>query len=352
MKILASVLTSSSRSAVIGDALRSVAWVDEVHVCHFEAPGPGSDDTLQVAEAAAGSKLRVIPMALAPLEELRNEVLDDANRSDATWLVFLDTDERIVANGANVRQLVSQVPAHVSVLSVRMTSGVDSKPMFYRLPTKHRFKGICHEELDGYAPFELPRIRYWEVFKSPEVLHARVSGDVDNLAWQTEAEPGNPRWPFKRGWAQLYLEDFESAALSFAEAARLHAARSQTNAAAYCHYCQADALLQAGQFERALQAASMGWGLAKLPELACITSEVQFECGRAGDSLAWARKAVLLASGAPRTGAMNPFCRFDMPYILQAQAHSALGVYPAERRARADAARAERRRIAWAQKGK
>jgi hypothetical protein len=357
MKIVASLITSSTRAHLIGEALRSLSWADLIQVNHFVVPAPViADNTLEIAKSVAGPKLQIvhIPYDSASISPMRNQALENANATGCDWLAMIDTDERIHTNGMDVRALLRRLPADVTLASVRSTDGVFTKPIFFRLPTTHRFRNVVHEQLDAPAS-ELPVLRYTEVPKDPAALAARCRIDESHLAQQAMDEPDNPRWPYMRGCALEYLGRFYEAAGCFRAAAALH---KQGPEFSWCCYRSADALLQIGDVAGAVTITTSAQDRGPfIAEMACVLSEATFVSGDSKAAIKYATGAILRGyqtrEGRARLfgGAVNPACLFDMPYILMAQAYAALGNKKAERDAARKADAAEAARIRWAQTG-
>jgi glycosyltransferase involved in cell wall biosynthesis len=95
---IASVTLTNGGGDVIRDALLSVVgWVD---ACILLDTGI-TDNTLQVAQQAAGNKLLLQKLPWpGSFADARNAALDAAAAAGAQWAIILDTDERIQCSSA------------------------------------------------------------------------------------------------------------------------------------------------------------------------------------------------------------------------------------------------------------
>ena len=95
MKICSITLTSRTREAIIGDALRSVDWCDLNLVAHL-IDEPGEDRTLEVAREVAGPRyLEGEVRLLKNIAQARTWALDWAASTGCDWAVQVDTDANV-----------------------------------------------------------------------------------------------------------------------------------------------------------------------------------------------------------------------------------------------------------------
>src|SRR5262245_50207237 len=99
--LIASVTITDNREAVIGDALKSI--VD--HVDHVVVVDTGATDgTLDVARGVAKDKLTVVEHAWSDsFSDARNASIEAAVALGVDWIFIVDTDERILLNGTDLR---------------------------------------------------------------------------------------------------------------------------------------------------------------------------------------------------------------------------------------------------------
>lgn len=116
---------SGNNQSIIEDALQSaVGWVDAVVLFDTGI----SDDTIDVASKAVGSKLTVSKLTWpGSYAEARNRALQTAADIGAVWGVFLDPDERFEGDTSNIRGFLESTTAdvvtvwHNSLTSAKVT---------------------------------------------------------------------------------------------------------------------------------------------------------------------------------------------------------------------------------------
>lgn len=352
MKLCSVTITSRTKEAIIGAALRSVLpWVDLCAV--LVIPG-GDDRTLEVAQGVAGEKLR---LKLLPeggdIPSWRNAGLDFATELGCDKAVVLDTDERIHTNGLAVRSTLSS--NHAEVLSILDVSGDYDKPRFFSLPTKARYSSHTHEELLNATPIPLPRMRFSELPKTAEQNKARNEGILAGLAGQMEAEPANYRWPYYYGVTLAHLGEPERALGYLRKAFDLCGEDNK-----FCAWIQlhiAANTLAEDKPGLALVEATFGLRWAPwMPELHMMAAQASAEMGQWDDAKAWAHTAVLHGSSAEglnhrRVGLRDSRSMFEGPYEIISLACEALGDKQGKARATALASKARLRRLAFNTQG-
>jgi hypothetical protein len=189
MKI-ASVTITSSRAHIIEDAIRSVVdWVDFcllVDLCI-------TDNTVEVAQAIAGDKLRVVKYeGLDQTGAMRNAGNDQAALLGVTWSCTLDTDERIrVSPGVDLRATLEACDS--SVVMVWDQTVTYPKERFFRLPAQVRWEGHCHERIPadtlGIGILSPADIRFSELPKSPEAQRAKLEWVESEMRKEILADP-------------------------------------------------------------------------------------------------------------------------------------------------------------------
>ena len=145
--IIASVTITSNRVDIIGDAIKSVLpWVDMVVLIDLGI----TDETVDVALAIAGDKLRVVKYeGPSDTSAWRNFGNDTAHALGADWACTLDTDERMNVGRVNVRKFLERTEAQC--LLVYDKDRIYAKERFFRLPATIQFKRNCHERIPANA---------------------------------------------------------------------------------------------------------------------------------------------------------------------------------------------------------
>ena len=114
MKIVSTTLVGNNVD-IVADALRSV--VDWVDLCLVIDTG-STDGTLEVARSIAGAKYveRVFPW-INDFAAARNFALAAAAELGANWAITVDTDERIIPKGEDLRAVLRNCTEGVVMLS-------------------------------------------------------------------------------------------------------------------------------------------------------------------------------------------------------------------------------------------
>ena len=355
MKLISITVTSSTKEAIIADALKSVRdWVDLMLIVHIEH---GSDDTMQVAHDICKSKLRVVSVPLdMPFPDMRNAGLIEAERLSADWSVQLDTDERILRNDIDVRSTLAKVPNDIIAVTVHEDTGAYDKVRFIRHPTECRFSQSFHEELvPDPKKCTLSHIRFHELPKSPEQIAQRVEQQITACRNQAKQEPENPRWQYYLASALEKSKQYQEAILIYLRAAQLFK-ESEPKAWVFFRIACCWALQEknAEAINAALQAMLYGPDYAEAPWL---IAQINFMSGMYREAIAWAKVAAVHNWSRKRPGEIHrigfkePRALYEGPYQVMAQCYFKMGDPVQFKQAQQEAAKAARARIDFFQRG-
>lgn len=340
MKICSLTITTSTKEAIIGDHLKSLEPHVDACLVHHLIDG-NADRTIDAAIDAAGDKLRTKNVwSIESFAGWRNDALAWAGYLGFDWAIFLDTDERLLANGQNIRAMLADQPLTRKVLDVAMDTGAISKPVFFRLPTPFTYKHDVHEELDNPDPYVVPVIRYHELPKTEEQKRKRLAADLQGLDKQIAAEPKNFRWQFYKAQTLTMLHEDEQARGIYMGSAPLAPSPALV---AWALYGAAKCALRLTYYETALYDALEGLSFCpSMAELHLLAGNACYALGRMEDAKAWAYSATLHGRtvrgvGLRRNGTNDPIALFDGPLTLLAEIGHALGNKADERQFRHEA---------------
>lgn len=333
MKI-ASVTLTSSRRDIIADAIRSaVDWVDMVVLIDLGI----QDDTVEVVREIAGDKLTVTKWSGPTLTadtffaDVRNFGLEEAERLGADWACTLDTDERIITNGVDIREQLESMPP--GVILVPHVTGSYCKERFFSMPLVEKFSGHVHECVQTSAGRQhyMGGVKFDELVKPPERMIPNLEALVDVLSKKAEDEPRNPRHWYYLGDSLAGLGRDMEALRAFDKCASL---RGWDEESAWACFRMAIILQQSNRFSDAIDLCAVG--LARHPgfsELAWLAGEMCLRLGQHDKAIYWARMSVANGNSNgedhfihPRIGFRYPFGRHEGPYETMARAYSALGM--------------------------
>jgi tetratricopeptide (TPR) repeat protein/predicted GH43/DUF377 family glycosyl hydrolase len=313
--IVSMTMTGNSRD-IIGDALRGV--VDWVDWCLVVDTGI-SDDTLEIARDIAGDKLIVREFPWRDdFAAARNFALAAAAETGADWAMVLDSDERIMPDGHDVRARLAAT--EFDALHVNHVGGVYGKERFFRLPARGHYVGPTHEAFiaSGARVGTLGGIEFDELGKSAEDYRRKAERDVAILTRHTAEHPGDPRWFYYLGDSLSGLGRLDEAIAAFRACASLNGWDEE---GAWAMYRAADCYLKLDRPTDAIETLALGMskhaGLAELPWLAAYAS---WQADRPAQAVYWARLALSMGhfSGAgktvPRVGFRHPPALWEGPY--------------------------------------
>jgi tetratricopeptide (TPR) repeat protein len=216
------VITSPTKEAVIGDALRSVLpFAGTILVIHCTGIGAlvgQPDGTMDVVAATVPADRLIVQhrnVGRWDMAELRNEGLEAAS---ADWAVMLDTDTRILPNGRDIRAMLAGLAPDIDAVAVMEDTGNYDKELFFRLPVKGAYRMGCHEEYTTPGKTTLaPGVRFHELKKSSEQLKEYHAAQLVAMQEQILADPANPRWHFYLGLILELQERYAEAITAYTE---------------------------------------------------------------------------------------------------------------------------------------
>jgi glycosyltransferase involved in cell wall biosynthesis len=325
MKLISTTLTGNHEDK-IGDALKSVVdWVDQCLVIDTGV----RDRTLEVARDIAKDKYveKTFPW-VDDFAAARNFALDAAHELGGTWAMSLDTDERIVTFGEDVRSILeaSTVECHY----VMHYSETHYRERLFRLPAKQRFTGPTHESYPAYGSFAvLDKTRCFELDKTPEEALQKFVRDAIVLTGYTAQHPEEPRWHYYLGDTFQNLKRYDEAVEAYMTCAKLRG-WNEESAWACCRAAECHIIL--GEFDDAVAACSVGLvrhpGIAELPRLAAYAC---YRAKRMHHAVWWARMSIAMGlfegdgANAKRVGFRNLPALYEGPYDVLRYALAALG---------------------------
>lgn len=199
MRICSVTVTSRTRENLIADALKSVSkYVSEILIIHL-IDADGNDNTLGVARQIGGKRVKIVNASIKDgMPALRNKGLFEAKMLGCDWALILDTDERIIPNGVDMREVLELAGPDVHAIDVTRVGGSEQRTKFIRLPASGSYSGLMHEE---YVPVggrveQIVGLRFSEVGKgSPD---REPSFCIPHIERQIEEDPTNSRWRYYR----------------------------------------------------------------------------------------------------------------------------------------------------------
>ena len=280
--MLVSVTITDSRESQIGDAIRSIVnHVDQVLLVDTGI----EDGTEEVARGVAKEKLRVTKHAWVDYSTARNAAFRFAEEMGATWIVIVDSDERLIIGELDLR---AELAKHKDdVLLVESSTGFYSKQRVVRAGRGAHYTGPTHELLHAGSWGTLKGVSFSELPKSAEQLLQKYMRDVALLSEYVKEHPKVPRWWYYLGVSFEGLKDLKRAADSYSRCVTLGKFGYEAAWAAYKH---AEMLYLMDQFEGAIYAAARGLAAdANYAECAWMAALAAYRLGRMEQAVAWAR---------------------------------------------------------------
>lgn len=335
MPQLVSLTLAGNNADIIGDALRSV--VDQVDLCVVvDTRTLAIDGTLDVAQLVCGEKLRVFRKPWRDdFGYMRSAALDCAAQLQADWALWVDTDERIVAEPGKVRELVETAGDLMDAISCWHVSGEYAKERLIRLPRQGKYHGRTHEFWDP-ADLDDKRIgrsqesvRFDELPKTPEQMTAKLERDLQLLQAQMDEEPDEPRWPYYMGDSYQLLGDKDRALDSFMRA--MTTSMGWEELRGWAAFRAANLMIEEGEPGAALQVACQGMALCPYPELLWTAAASCFVAGDYPNAIMWAMLCV--SSGnytgwgktIHRSGHVFPPALYESPFDILSRSYAAMG---------------------------
>ena len=212
---LASITLTSSREAIIGDALKTVAsWVDASILIDLGI----EDQTVEVARSILGDRLHIVHYDWSngrQAYELRNFGLEAAHRLGFNFAVTLDTDERLDPKQCRIREGLATTEDEC--IEIPSSDGDYRKERFFKLPFPGRFVGKSHEHVprETCRKAKLDIMTFWELPKTFAQIQERSRGILPLVEEDLQGDPSNPRWHYYLGDTLFFLERYEEAEDAF-----------------------------------------------------------------------------------------------------------------------------------------
>ena len=316
--MIVSVTLADSREAEIAGALLSVVdHVDRILVVDTGVV----DRTLERARAVAGDRLVVTRHTWVDFSAARNAGLDAARDLGATWVVIVDSDERLALGAPRaLRRAVARTVA--DVLLVESDDGAYAKDRVVRASSAARFVGPTHETLLGGGLREvLPGATFYELPKTDVALKSKCERDVAILTERVTGDP-DPRWWFYLGQSYAGLGQRDRAIAAYAECIRRRVTGPE---AALAALRQAEQFCALEQFDAAIASAARGLAAdASFAECAVVAAQAAQKLARRDQAVAWARIAEAVGRyrgcGVHRRFFRDPPALYEQPYEILATA--------------------------------
>jgi tetratricopeptide (TPR) repeat protein len=315
MKIASVTLTGSNEN-IIADAISSV--VDMVDLCIVVDTG-STDQSMQIAKSIAGDKF--IPASFPWINDFaaaRNYCLKAATDAGADWALVLDTDERMVFNGEDVRKALNETTAGAVIVNhVNNTYG---KVRFIKLPSPVEYMGPTHEVYPGYkvGSVTLNNMRFDELGKNSEQLKFKFERDVQILLKHTQENPKDARWFYYLGDSYKNLNKLPEAVEAYQKCWEINGWDEES---AWCMYKAAECLISLNQLHKAIECCAKGLGRHPgIPELAWLAGWCNYRMGIFDKAIAWSKISLSLgypegiANSVHRIGFRHPPGQWEGPY--------------------------------------
>ena len=251
----------------------------------------------------------------------------------AHWVITVDTDERIVTNGEDIRVRLAE--STFPVWMMRHDGGSYTKERCIRADVTARWSGPTHECFPALSRNEFGRARFSEVAKTHAQYLAKFRRDAGILIQYTQKHPDDPRWFYYLGESFKNLAVYESNSDRYLEAIRAYCQcadrRGWNEESAWACFRAAECYCALEQWEDAVGACAYGLslhaGLAELPWLA------SYACSKKGlwdQAVYWARLSAAMGlyrgrgRDVPRVGFRAPNALYEGPYDVLRFAYRAL----------------------------
>lgn len=351
-RICATIVTSRTKACIVGDAVLSIVdVVDHIVVVDLQT---GDDNTIDVIRDKAGHiGVSVVPYAgVGAMAEWRNAGIDAAIGLGYDWVMILDTDERFICNGVDIRKVLSSVREPIEWVAVSCDDGSYNKMRFIRSSSKARFAQSCgvHEVLEPEVRFgSLQRVRFSELPKSRVALRRRVRGDINGLRAQVRLHPESCRWMMYLACSLEYMGKIRAAEKCFRQSIDL-----ATTGNEYAWLCFCVARTMDAQHRHAESLAMLCAGMTAEPSMPELTWYAAVQCHRMGrfkDAILWAKIALLNNwvdhLDDTRSGHRDIIAMFDGPWDVIGASYKDMGDLRMSEIAYTKKAKAEKARLAY-----
>lgn len=331
-KLVATMLSGNSEDLVIDAIHSAIDWIDELLLIDTGI----TDATVQRARRASGEKFACVSYAWEhDFASARNAAIQFAEQRDATWVMTLDTDERMTLSHYPDRDaLIAEIESDPDVSTWLVAAQDDSysKERFIRLPTQLRWCGRTHEALQGASLSERAILRdcgFWESPKTAEQFRKKLDRDLLILLEETSTHPLDARWWYYLGQTHAALDQKQMAVNAFTHCAQLDGWSEQS---AWACYSAAKCLSEMKRFPEAEEIAAYGMTRdAGFPELPWIAAWCCYAESNDHRAIHWATMAASLGAvtgshaGRDRVGFRFAPAWYEAPFDILRYAHRRLG---------------------------
>lgn len=352
MRVVAITLAGGSRKEIIGDAIRSALDVcDDFLLLRTDDT---ADAAIEVAQAIAGAERCHVRDAPLPTDcgLSRTIGLQLAGELGADWAMVLDTDERLVPHGEDLRGLLATTDKRVVVM-IREETQADAKERFIRLPAQGKYVGAVHEYYsDMSSRLWVRRATFSELVKTPEQIQAAAPVIEQRMLRQIAEDPDNSRWSYYLGDARWAQENYLGALEAWQEVPQKAGPEDQK---AWACVRSAACCAMLGNHQGCLQWSSEALvHHAGMAEASWLAAQASLNLGRARQAVYWCHYAIMAgrfkgfgSDVETRTYALTK-ALYEAPFETLAVALDALGSKDRAAAARADARAALKARIGLA----
>lgn len=315
MKIVATILAGNNEK-IIRDAVVSVVdWVDYILLIDTGI----TDNTKDIVKDVAKGKYHERFFEWCnDFSAARNYALEQSSALDAGWVITLDTDERIILNGGDLRKSMEITSSDCLLLSD--DSRTYNKARCFRLPVKEKYSGPTHEAFPAYnlkSEVE-PICVFTEVAKTPEQLSHKFYRDISILEKHTKKNPLDPRWWYYLGESYKNAGKIIEAIGAYNKCFDLNGWDEES---AWSMYKTAECHISQENYQLALESCAKGIGRHPgLADLYWLSGWCCFKLGKIEHAIIWSRQAINMGlynghgNSFNRIGFRHPPALFEGPY--------------------------------------
>lgn len=334
-RIIVTILAGGNRENVIAGAIDSVIdFADEILLVNT---GPSAGKACAQEFERNPKKVRTVryPFGVFDCATARNFAVDVATDRHASWVCMLDTDERLVTDGVDIRAALAETDAECVMVFADGQGNDYAKARFLRVPspTFARYEDPVHEDYrsPGSIVF-MNRVKFVELPKSPEAL-AATTRHIESVAREwIGREPKCARAWMHLACALSNQGKTLEARDAFFECAML---TKRPEEEAWAKFREGQCWTDLGHHDEALMCALDAAKLTPyIPEPLFLAAWAALKDGRPLDACAWADCAIALGSLAtvprvtPTTGAFRVAAAWwEGPWLVRAHALHELGLH-------------------------
>lgn len=255
MTVLATMLTGGGRAKVASDAVRSVAFCDAIL---FIRTDDTSDETIASCIPVCEELGLTVHVATFvgkwDCATARNFALLEAERLGYSFAMTIDTDERFVTHGVDIKGQLGQ--SDHDVILVNIEGGGYPKERFFRMPPRGAFFYRIHEAYIDGSTFELMVGPTFTEVEKTQAEQIELQRAVKRICLE-EIESGvNPsRHYMYLGISEIVLGDRVAAKSAFVAAAGSADYEEQHGRNMFLAACECHAL---GEWDEAIDLAHSG----------------------------------------------------------------------------------------------